>query len=200
MLKSRAEPAYVALGRRVFPLMPERDRGLLDGLDLVLAADPAGADFLLVTGFAGRHESVADYEAILVAAARRRLPMVCANPDLEVVHDGVRELCAGALAAHYEALGGSVLYNGKPYPAVYRACLALLGGMDTRRILGVGDSLRTDVAGAAGCGLDSLLVTGGIHADELRGAGGEHPDPILLAAVCAGSVQPPTYAIPTFRW
>ena len=30
---------------------------------------------------------------------------------------GVREFCAGALAARYEALGGSVLYVGKPHPA-----------------------------------------------------------------------------------
>jgi HAD superfamily hydrolase (TIGR01459 family) len=200
MLHDRREPAYAGLGRRALPLMPQRDRGLLEGLDLELVAEPVAADFLLVTGLAGRTESVADYESVLSAGARLGRPMVCANPDLEVVHDGVREWCAGALAARYEALGGRVLYNGKPYPSVYRTCLSLLAGVDRRRILAVGDSLRTDVAGAARSGLDSLLVTGGIHAEELAGAGGLHPDPARLVAACAGAGVRPTYAIPAFTW
>jgi len=34
----------------------------------------------------------------------------------------------------------------------------------------VGDSLRTDMAGAAGVGIDACWVLGGIHADELHGS------------------------------
>ena len=126
--------------------------------------------------------------------------MVCANPDLEVIHAGAREICAGALAARYEALGGTVRYHGKPHPSVYRTCFDLLGRVDPRRIVAIGDSLRTDIAGANGVGIDSLLVTGGIHAEELGAAAGEHPDPDLLARICARAGQRPTAAIPHLVW
>ena len=200
LLRERPDPAAAALGRRVFPIMPERDRDLLAGLDLEVVASPAAASFLLATGLAHAAETVADYEQALSAGAAHGRPMLCANPDLEVVRGGVRELCAGALAARYEALGGSVHYVGKPHPAVYRTCLAHLDAVARSRILAVGDSLRTDVAGAAGVGVDSLLVLGGIHAEELAGAADSHPDPAKLAAACAKAGQWPTYAVLAFTW
>lgn len=200
LLKDRTDPIFVRLGRRFLPLMPERDRGLIDGLDLEMVQTPAAAEFVLVTGLNDAGETVADYEEPLSAAARLGRPMVCANPDLEVIRDGIRELCAGALALRYEALGGVVHYVGKPQPAVYHRCFGYLAGMARSRILAVGDSLRTDVAGAEGVGIDSLLVTGGIHATELAGAGGPHPDPARLAAACADAGRRPTHAIPGFAW
>jgi HAD superfamily hydrolase (TIGR01459 family) len=199
-LRDRRDPFLQSLGRRAFVLMPLRDRGLLDGLDLTLAEAPARADFLLVTGTDRREETVADYEAVLAAAAACDLPMICANPDLEVIHRGVREICAGALAQRYEALGGRVRYYGKPHASVYRACLAGLGIVEPHRLVVVGDSLRTDIAGAAGMGMDSVLVTGGIHAEELADAAGRHPDGAKLAAICARVGQRPTFALPAFVW
>jgi HAD superfamily hydrolase (TIGR01459 family) len=173
---------------------------LIEGLDLELVPTPAAAEFVLVTGLNHAGETVASYEAPLSAAARLGLPMLCANPDLEVIRDGIRELCAGALALRYEALGGPVHYVGKPYAAVYRRCFAYLAGIAPSRILAIGDALRTDVAGARNVGIDSLLVTGGIHAAELAGAGGLHPDPGKLAAACAEAGLRPTCAIPGFVW
>jgi hypothetical protein len=93
--------------------------------------------------------------------------MVCANPDLVVIHRGKAEICAGAIAQRYEQLAGPVQYFGKPHPPIYRDCFALLGISDRRRILAVGDSLRTDIAGANAAGIDGLLVLGGIHQEEL---------------------------------
>jgi HAD superfamily hydrolase (TIGR01459 family) len=199
-LREPTDPTVARLGRRCFPLMPERDRGLIEGLDLELVPTPAAAEFVLVTGLNHAGETVASYEAPLSAAARLGLPMLCANPDLEVIRDGIRELCAGALALRYEALGGPVHYVGKPYAAVYRRCFAYLAGIAPSRILAIGDALRTDVAGARNVGIDSLLVTGGIHAAELAGAGGLHPDPGKLAAACAEAGLRPTCAIPGFVW
>jgi HAD superfamily hydrolase (TIGR01459 family) len=200
LLKERTDPVFARLGRRFLPLMPERDRGLIDGLDLEAVQTPAEAEFVLVTGLEDAAETVADYDHLLSAAARLGRPMVCANPDLEVVRDGIRELCAGALALRYEDLGGIVHYVGKPHPAVYHRCFDYLAGVARSRILAIGDSLRTDVAGAEGVAIDSLLVTGGIHAAELAGAGGLHPDPVKLAAACAAAGHRPTYAIAGFAW
>ncbi len=198
-LKERSDPWYAGLGRRVLLFAAAYDRPFLGGLDLVEATGPGDADFLLVTG-AAAGETVADYETRLAAAAAAGVPMVCANPDLEVIAAGRREICAGALALRYEALGGTVRYHGKPHASVYHTCFDLLGITDRRRVLAIGDSLRTDVAGANGVGIDCLLVTGGIHAEELGAAAGEHPDPELLGRICARAGQRPAAAIPHLVW
>ncbi|HET8725881.1 MAG TPA: HAD hydrolase-like protein, partial [Alphaproteobacteria bacterium] len=127
-------------------------------------------------------------------------PMVCANPDLIVVVGDAMSICAGALAAHYETLGGRVAYHGKPYAPVYERCFALLGIGDRRRILAVGDSLRTDIAGANQAGIDSLLVTGGIHAEELAAPPHNTPDPDRVAAVLRDTGFHPTAVGPGFVW
>ncbi len=165
-LKHRDEPFYAALGRRCLHIGSERDLEMREGLDLAFVMTPAGADFLLNTGPAEWDDTIEGYAPVLNAARAGGLPMVCANPDLVVIHGGKPALCAGALAEEYERLGGQVRWHGKPYPSVYDSCLVLLGISDRRRILAIGDSLRTDIAGAAGAGIDSLLIAGGVHAAE----------------------------------
>lgn len=199
-LKTRPDAWYARLGRRALLLVAGRDRGMLDGLDLEVAASAATADFIFCTGVEGPGDRVEDFEPVLRAGVAAGIPMVCANPDLEVVRGGVREICAGTLAARYEALGGFVRYHGKPHPSVYTTCFDLMGVADRRRILAIGDSLRTDVAGADAAGLDSLLITGGIHAEELGLAAGTAPDPARLAAVCARSGHHPTWAAGLLAW
>jgi HAD superfamily hydrolase (TIGR01459 family) len=186
------------LGRRCLPIVPPKDRGLLAGLDLDLIADPAQADFVLLSGTDRPEETVAEYEAQLQVLRRHNLPMICANPDLQVVRGGAREICAGAVAARYEALGGEVRYVGKPYPEVYDRCLRALGSPVPSRVLAVGDSLRTDIAGAARAGLDSLFIVGGIHQAELTTDGGF--DAALFARLCDRAGVRPGYVAELFRW
>jgi len=164
-------PFYRGLGRRCFPLMAERDRGMKEGLAIEFVEAVAAADFLLATGVEGPDDRIEQFADVLAAARARDLPMICANPDLSVMRGGVREICAGAIAAEYEALGGRVRYHGKPHPPIYRRCLELLAPIPRERVLAIGDSMRTDVAGANAAGMGSVFVTDGIHAEELAGGG-----------------------------
>ena len=61
-----------------------------------------------------------------------------------------------------------------------------------KRSLAVGDSLRTDIAGARAAGIASLLVLGGIHQEEL--VGGD-----LESMVRRTGIQPDA-AVASFRW
>ncbi len=199
-LHARADAAHRALGRRCYHMGPARDRGMLGGLDLEEAARPADASFILNTGVDMDHETLADYETALAEGARAGVPMLCANPDLEVIRGGRRVVCAGALARRYEALGGRALYHGKPHAPVYERCLALMAGVARGRIVAVGDSLRTDIAGALAAGLDSVFVTGGIHGEELGLAAGDSPELARLAALCQTAGWVPNAAIAHFQW
>jgi HAD superfamily hydrolase (TIGR01459 family) len=192
-LRDRPDAWLRSLGDRVFHLGPVRDLSVVEHLPLTRVATPAEATFVVNTGpddTLGATELGA-YEETLAACIARNLPMVCANPDLEVIRDGRRVLCAGALAQHYEAMGGAVRYFGKPDPAVYPVVLQALG---VARVLAVGDALRTDVAGATAAGLPACWVLGGIHGEELGN------DAAKIEAAAREARLSPVATVPNFSW
>jgi HAD superfamily hydrolase (TIGR01459 family) len=186
-------------GRRALFIHAGRDSNFLDGLDIEPVDDPARAEFLLVLGVEHDIEELSSFEAPLQAARARDLVMLCANPDLVVLHGGTLELCAGSVAQRYEAIGGRVQYHGKPHPAVYRRAFDALG-IDKSRILALGDSLRTDVAGARASGIDSAFVADGIHLEELIGELGGDPDPAHIAARLGTGNPAPQWVMRRLAW
>jgi len=164
------------LPRTVFRLGPDKDDSLYAGLAVDFAPIEA-AGFIVCTGlFNDESETPADYADLLGVATARKLPMVCANPDI-VVRWGDRLIyCAGAIAEAYEQRGGEVVYGGKPHAPIYKLACARLETaagrpLDRRRILAIGDGVKTDIAGAERNGFRSLFVAGagGVHqgaADE----------------------------------
>ncbi len=196
----RDDPFYAVLGRRCLHIGSERDTGIREGLGLEFVDTAAEAEFILNTGPAGWDDRIEDYAPLLQRALARALPMVCANPDLVVMHGGRLALCAGALAQWYEERSGRVRWHGKPFRSVYDTCLGLLGIGDRSRILAIGDSLRTDIAGAAGAGIDSVFVAGGIHADEFGLIGGKPPNLDRIAVALREGPYHPVGVIRGFCW
>ncbi len=194
-LRDRTDPWFAALGSHVWHLGPERDRNVMEGLALTQVASPAEASFVLNTGPDDHRAptSIAPFEADLAECARHGLPMICANPDLEVIRGGQRLICAGALAVRYQQLGGTVRSLGKPDPAIYQPVLAMLGTA-RERTLAVGDSLRTDISGAQAAGVDSCWVLGGIHAEALG------DDAALAASEAAAAGLAPVAILARFIW
>ena len=184
-------------GRRLYPIMADRDQAVLENVDATLVDDPAECDFILVTGTETGAEEIASFDPLLMPAAKRGVPLICANPDLVVHRGGVEELCAGAIAQRYEMLGGPVVWFGKPYPAIYRHILAECG-LAPDRLLCVGDALRTDVAGGAGIGAATLFVVGGIHHAELLV--NNQIDLARLEALCRKLGATPDFAIAHLGW
>ena len=170
----------------VLHIGPSRDLSLFEAAAATCGRPPrlvglAEARYALCTGLRDdTTETLDDYETELRAAAARAMPMICANPDI-VIHRGESLIyCAGALAARYGALGGEIVYAGKPYAPIYRRALALAEKargvpVDEKRVLAVGDGMKTDIAGAARAGLDALLVTRGIHRVALHGESFDAP-------------------------
>lgn len=195
MLRDRPDPWSQALGDRMFYIGPDRDLGLTDGLPLTTVADPADASFVLVTGpdHLGPLEDAARYDPVLERCAAHGLPMICTNPDLEVIVGGRRVFCAGTLAVRYVELGGEAHMLGKPDKVVYAPVMEMLA-LPEARVLAVGDALRTDIAGAAAAGVDSCWVLGGLHGEHL----GE--DRVAIAAEAARAGLSPVAAIRHLTW
>jgi HAD superfamily hydrolase (TIGR01459 family) len=172
LARDDVEKRIAVAGRtlKVYHLGPDRDGGVLDGLDIE-RVDVAAAEVVLCTGlYDDDTETADDYAGLFREMRGRDLIMLCANPDIVVQRGDKLIWCAGALAEAYEKVGGKVMYYGKPHPPIYDASLAVatnLARRDIRRPLAIGDGADTDIKGANRAGIDALFVAQGIHAAHL---------------------------------
>lgn len=201
-----------AVGDRVFHIGAPKDETFFtdfsDDLQAIAAASQItrvalkDATGIVCTGLADDlTETPDDYRATLLMGKNLDLPMLCANPDIIVDMGDKRLYCAGALAADYQAMGGTALYYGKPHPAIYdlaRRRLAAMGVKEDAGILCIGDGIGTDVQGAMSEELDALFVTGGIAAAEF-GADSSNPNKDLLENWLQAQMQSPTFSIGHLR-
>lgn len=200
-LAGRRDGPHAALGRRFLHIGPDANLCVIAGLDFERVDDVGRAEFLLATGINDeKMETVAAYADLFTAALARGVPMICANPDLTVMRGSKRVLCPGSLAADYERRGGTVLYHGKPHAEVYDYCFARIGDYARDDVLAIGDTPRTDLAGAARFGLATVLVTGGIHAEDFHPTPEAPADPAMIAAACAKENVRPLAAIDRLVW
>jgi len=184
----------------VFWLGPERDSGIYRGLDPLLSP-LQDADYIVCTGlFDDESETAEDYRGMMLQARERGLPLICANPDI-VVERGDRLIyCAGAIAELYREMGGKVIFYGKPHRPIYERAMALAAEHGDReikldRVLAIGDSVRTDLAGAHAFGVDCLFVTRGIHSEDFEGI--DELDPASVKELFG---HPPKALIRELRW
>jgi len=200
-IATRPDEWYRSFGRRCWFIGHERHRSMLDNPGLDVAASIEAADFVLCTNPRADTDAVTLYADELAACAARGLPLVCANPDRVVLRGSVRQICAGALAEHYETVcGGTVRWHGKPDPSGFAAARAAVSAPDMARVVVIGDSLGTDIAGARNSGHASALVCGGIHAEALGIAAGALPAPERLAALARDYGVAPDWALASFVW
>jgi HAD superfamily hydrolase (TIGR01459 family) len=187
-------------GRKLYWLGPERDNSIYRGLDAVLSPLEE-ADYIVCTGLLDDEtESAEDYREMMLQARERKLTLICANPDI-VVERGDRLIyCAGAIAELYRELGGDVIFYGKPHQPIYERAMALAAkrrghAIQRERVLAIGDSVRTDLAGAHGFGIDCLFVTRGIHSEEFEGV--DQLDPASVKELFG---HPPKALMRELKW
>jgi HAD superfamily hydrolase (TIGR01459 family) len=187
-------------GKKIFWLGPERDNSIYRGLDAMIGPLEQ-ADYIICTGlFDDETESAEDYRAMMLQARERKLPLICANPDI-VVERGDRLIyCAGAIAELYRELGGEVIFYGKPHRPIYERAMELAAerrghAPKPNQVLAIGDSVRTDLAGAHGFGIDLLFVTRGIHSEEFEGI--DQLDPASVKELFG---HPPKALMRELRW
>jgi HAD superfamily hydrolase (TIGR01459 family) len=119
----------------------------------------------LCTGLFDGHEDLNYYRDLLKDQIKKT--MICTNPDLIVDRGNKRELCAGSVALVFEKMGGKVVYFGKPFPEVYNQSI----DNKNKKVLSIGDNLNTDIKGANLLNFDSLLISNGVHKNEIEDEG-----------------------------
>jgi len=148
--------------QKFFHIGPPRDFDLFKNFEKNKVLNIEDADYLLCTGLFDDHESDLNYYKNLFSNHISK-KMICTNPDLIVDRGEKREYCAGSVAKSFEEIKGKVIYFGKPHPPVYN----LSTNLNNKRVLCIGDNLNTDIKGANIQNFDSLLITNGIHRQEI---------------------------------
>ncbi|MGH6928661.1 MAG: TIGR01459 family HAD-type hydrolase [Dongiaceae bacterium] len=196
-LHDRREPPFSMLGRRCVLITRGPDPSIVDGLDLDVVADVAAADFIFLAGVDDHRAEAETWRPLFAEAVQRRLPMLCANPDLTMFAATGLLSAPGALGQFYESLGGQVHYIGKPHAPIFAAALRVLGEPAADRALVVGDSLDHDILGGNRAGMLTALIASGVHAATLSAAA----DPAQAVLRLAGdSARLPHWILSDLRW
>jgi len=152
--------------KKFFHVGPPRDFDLFHEFVKMKSDTLEKSEYILCTGlFEDQDKDLNYYKELFEKNLNKQ--MVCTNPDLIVDRGNARELCAGSVAMVFEKMGGKVIYFGKPYPEVYNQSTNNKG----KKILSIGDNLNTDIKGANLLNYDSLIISNGIHKDEIREMG-----------------------------
>lgn len=201
LLRARDRAPFNELGERVLLLNPASDRALLAGLRLREVAAVAEADLLWLASL-GEFQSPDTLRPLLEAAARRHVPLLCANPDLERLAAGGVQPSSGSVAVLYASLGGPVVWVGKPHALMYAACRERFAAWGARSVCAVGDSLEHDIGGGAAAGFDTCYIAGGLHAAQFAAAGAAGRGALLerLRRALPTPPPPPTWALETLIW
>ena len=148
--------------QKFFHIGPPRDYDLFENVKKNNVLNINDADYFLCTGLFDNYESDLNYYKKLLSNHISK-KMICTNPDLIVDRGDKREYCAGSVAKTYEEIKGEVIYFGKPHPQVYKQSINTIN----KKVLCIGDNLNTDIKGANVQKFDSLLITNGIHRQEI---------------------------------
>jgi HAD superfamily hydrolase (TIGR01459 family) len=190
-------------GQSLCHIGPERDSSIFTGLNVQFAPLET-CDYVVCSGLDDDDvDTPEDYRGRLDIMLKRRLFMVCGNPDAVVERGDRLVYCAGSIADLYAAMGGEVLYAGKPYRPIYDLALqkaeAISGRKaDLKRVLAIGDSVRTDLKGARAYGIDMLFMAAGIHAEEFGGR--DTPNAGAMKTVFAAAGEMPTAVMRHLVW
>ena len=151
------------LGKKnFFHIGPPKDFDLFKNIEKNNVSKVEDADYFLCTGlFEDQENDLNYYKNLLTSHISKK--MICTNPDLIVDRGEQREYCAGSVAKSFEEIKGKVIYFGKPHPQVYKQSINTIN----KKVLCIGDNLNTDIKGANVQKFDSLLITNGIHRQEI---------------------------------
>ena len=152
--------------QKFYHIGPPKDFDLFRDFKNYKSSKIDDCEYLLCTGLFDEHDKDLNfYKTLLEGYINKK--MICTNPDLIVDKGNRRELCAGSVAMVFEKMGGEVVYFGKPYPEVYNQSI----DNNNKKILSIGDNLNTDIKGANLLNYDSLLISNGVHKNEIKDNG-----------------------------
>ena len=158
-----------SLGQNCYHIGPDRDLKIFDGVGVNRVSFDE-SDFIFITGlFNDEEEDENSYLPLLKKSKKRKLKLLCANPDIWVQRGSDLIPCAGAISKKYESIGGEVINIGKPFQPIFDEAMKNINSLGNGKFsstIVIGDGIDTDIKGANDYKLDSLLTLGGLFSGQ----------------------------------
>jgi HAD superfamily hydrolase (TIGR01459 family) len=158
-----------SLGQNCYHIGPDRDLKIFDGVGVKRVSFDE-SDFIFITGlFNDEQEDENTYLPLLEESKKRKLKLLCANPDIWVQRGNDLIPCAGAISKKYESIGGEVINIGKPFQPIFDEAIKNIDNLGQGKFsstIVIGDGIDTDIKGANDYKLDSLLTLGGLFSGQ----------------------------------
>ena len=158
-----------SLGKNCYHIGPDRDLKIFDGVGVNRVSFDK-SDFIFITGlFNDEEEDENSYLPLLEEGKKRKLKLLCANPDIWVQRGNDFIPCAGAISKKYESIGGKVINIGKPFQPIFDEAIKNIDSLGKGKFsstIVIGDGIDTDIKGANDYKLDSLLTLGGLFSGQ----------------------------------
>ena len=187
---------FATIGNTYFNLGNNNDNVIFAGLEYDAVDKLGQADFLFMGSPAHPQDTIDKYLQIMEFAASMNVPLVCVGNDTSGFINGEICIASGAVAEQYATLGGQIITLGKPENRIFEYALEGIG--EKEKTLLIGDNITTDIRGANLYGIDSVLISKGVHINYL--GEGYIPDVAKTRELANNFDAYPDYVISNLRW
>ncbi len=202
-IAKQGDGVFAGLGKTCFLIGGERSRSFLKGVDVDIVEKIENATFLFISGWDDLTQDIAAYEDVLREAVRRRIKVLCVNPDGRAMQTINFSTGPAMIAKRLQELGGVVQMIGKPYKPIYHHAIKILHNNDIYpgQTVMVGDSMGHDIIGGALVNMDTCLIKNGVHSPVFKIADSPASvNKILNTLISQYNSIRPTYLVDRLKW
>ncbi len=199
----QSDPAFFGLGKICYVIGGDRIRSFLKNTHVVITDDINQATFMMISGWEALKSDVSSYEEVLRVAVRKRLKVLCVNPDGRTLQEVTYATGPALIAKRLQELGGVVQMIGKPYKPIYHHAIKILhdNNIYPGQTVMVGDSMGHDIIGGALVNMDTCLIRNGLHAPLFKTADSPASvNKILNNLIGQFNSIRPTYLVDRLKW
>lgn len=202
-ISTQSDGVFAGLGKSCYLIGGERSRAFLKNAGIEIVEDIEAASFLLISGWDMLKADIASYEDILRTSVRKRMKVLCVNPDGRAMQEVSYSTGPALIAKRLQELGGVVQMIGKPYKPIYHHAIKILHQNDIYpgQTVMIGDSMGHDIIGATLVNMDTCLVKNGLHSPVFKVA--DTPASVnktLNLLISQFNSIRPTYLVDRLKW
>jgi HAD superfamily hydrolase (TIGR01459 family) len=202
-IEKQNDGIFTGLGKTCFLVGGERSRNFLKGISVDVVEKIESASFLFISGWDDLKPDIEAYEDVLREAVRRRIKVLCVNPDGRALQSIQFSAGPAMIAKRLQELGGVVQMIGKPYKPIYHHAIKILHQNDIYpgQTVMVGDSMGHDIIGGALVNMDTCLVKNGVHLPIFKVADSPASvNKVLNTLISQYNSIRPTYLVDRLKW
>jgi len=194
---------FSGLGKTCFLIGGERSHAFLKNSAVDIVDNIELASFLFISGWDDLKPDITAYEDVLREAVRRRLKVICVNPDGKALQSIQFSSGPAMIAKRLQELGGVIQMIGKPYKPIYHHAIKILHQNDIYpgQTIMIGDSMGHDIIGGALVNMDTCLIRNGVHGPVFKVADSPSSvNKILNTLISQYNSIRPTYLVDRLKW